>query len=145
MTLPAGVRALTTASALILDVSAANGYELVSINMPERVWRRVVATSDDVEGNVEVQSVLDAATYEIVVRCKGANTGAVETLRSNLLTAFETRSWYLEVTIDGHTRTWKANRADSVTSTAEKMLLHAWMREVTLRVPVQPRPNEGAS
>lgn len=144
MTLPVSVRALTTASALILNVSVANGYEIVSIAMPERQWKRTAVESDDVEGDVEVQSVLSAAVYEIVVRCKGANTAAVETLRSNLLAAFETRSWYLEVSIDSHTRTWKANRASSVTA-AEKMVLHAFMREVTLRVPVQPRPNEGSS
>lgn len=145
MTLAVGVRALTTASVQILDVSVANGYELVAITMPERQWRRTVADSDDVEGDVEVQSVLAVATYEITVRCKGASTAAVETLRSNLLAAFETRSWFLEVTIGGVTKTWKANRADSVTHTDEKMVLHAFMREVTLRVPVQPRPNEGAS
>jgi hypothetical protein len=128
---------LSLASAEILAVSVANGYDIASIEFPERRWRRSVVEAEDVQGDVETQSVLSSATYQVVVRCKGSSSSNVETKLTNLLTAFENRVYLLEVTLDGVTKTWRANRADSVTS-AEKMVLHNFMREVTLRVPVQP-------
>lgn len=140
MSLAVGVRALASnGTTEVLSLTVATGYELISLTMPERTWRRRVATAEDVEGDVEVQSVLEAGTWEIQLYVKGSSTSQVETRRASLLAAVEARVWYLEVTIDGVTTKWKANRADSVTS-LEKPYLHNLMKIVTIHVPVQPRP-----
>ena len=116
-------------------------YELVSVTMAERTWRRHVVNSMDVEGDVELQSVLDSGVYEIELRCKGISTADVNTARTNLLVAIEQRAFLLQVTVDGVSQTWQARRADSITS-QEKFFMFEYMRPMTLRIPVQPRTTQ---
>lgn len=140
--LAVGVRLLTAAGALELDLTEANGYLLIPpTGLADRRWRRQVVVSDDVEGDVETQSVLESGLYEVSVMVSGSSGSQVDTRVSNLLAAAEPRRWRLEVTMDGVVRTWTANRADSTRSTDPRMIA-ARRVPVTLRVPVQPRSLE---
>jgi hypothetical protein len=139
MAIVIGLRALQAdGSTLILDM-AGTGYEIEALTLADRTFRRAVAVSPDVEGNIELQSVLDAGVYELTMRVVGSTTASCISRRQSLINAVETRSWVLEVTIDGDMTKWKANRADSVTS-QERMYLHNHIRPIVIRVPVQPTP-----
>jgi hypothetical protein len=139
MAIVVGLRALQSdGSTLILDMAGA-GYEIVNLTLADRTWRRATTTSPDVEGDIELQSVLESGVYEIELRVVGLTTASCITRRTSLMNAVETRSWVLEVTIDGAMTKWKANRADSTTS-QERMMLHNHIRPMVIRVPVQPTP-----
>jgi hypothetical protein len=124
---------------LILNMGSSSSYEYESLTLADRTYRRATAVSPDIEGNVELQSVLDAGVYELSLRVIGSSTADVNSKRATLLAAVETRSWVLSVGIDGSITKWKANRADSVTS-QERMYLHNFIRPMVIRVPVQPTP-----
>lgn len=131
------MRVLTTGSSLILDV-ASPSYRMTALTMPDRTWRRTTAESPDVEGDIELQSVLAAGTLQAEFDIVGTSTADAEAKRNALIAAVETREWNCEVTIDGATRTWRAHRADTATVT-EGPYLRAYMRKVSVRIPVQPR------
>lgn len=136
------VRLLDADGDLVLDLTEANGYRLIPpFGVSERRWRRQVVVGDDTEGDVETQSVLEAATYELTVWVWGSSGSQVETRITNLLAAAEARRWQLEETCDGVTTVWAANRADS-TRSKDRNLIAARKVPVALRVPVQPRPVE---
>lgn len=135
-----GVRALDRDGVLVLDITDP-AYELVSVSQPDRRFRRSVVTAEDVEGDVEVQRVLDSAVYELELRVKGSTTALVETRRAALLAAVEARSWRLEITLDGVVQTWLARSADTATG-LEKVDLYQRQRPMVARIPVQPRTIE---
>lgn len=130
----------TTADVSILVLSKPV-YEFESIEMPERTWRRATVDAPDVEGNVEVQSVLDAGFLQISMRVKGSTSAAVTASRATLISAVENRTYRVKITIDGVVQTWTAYRADSITS-QERLYLHSFIRPIQLRIPVQPRTVE---
>lgn len=135
-------RLLDSAGVLVLDATEAAGYLAAPPwGVTGRTWRRSVVTADDVEGDVEQQSVLAASVYQLGFIVTGATGAQVETRISNLINAAEARSWRLEVTLDGVVRTWLANRADS-TRSYDRSFLAARRVPVTLRVPIQPRALE---
>lgn len=136
----ASLQCLDDTGTLVLDVDAP-GYEIVAVDMPGRQWRRVVVTSDDVEGDAETQSVLASATLQLAVRVLGSTWAQVITRRDNLRNAVEQRAWQCAVTIEGSTDTWVARRADTDWSPAREEIAN--LRGVlTIRVPVQPRTLE---
>jgi hypothetical protein len=124
---------------VILDLTIAAGYRVQDVTMPERKWRRSVVASDDVEGDVEVQSVLDSGVYQVNLLVVGDSAWDIEGRRVTLLAAAEQRAYLLEVTTDDLVTVWQARRADSSTSVAVE-----WdgvtSRPVVLQIPVQPRP-----
>lgn len=126
---------------VVLDVSQANGYQVVSLGTVERQHRRSVAEADDVEGDQEVQAVLAGAVLAVQVRVLGSSQSQVETRRLSLVAAAEQRSWKCETSIGGVVDTWLARKADSSTGREQVSVLNV-QREVGLRIPVQPRTVE---
>lgn len=129
------------AGSLVLDLSVANGYQLAPGIMQDRSWKRSVAAADDVEGDREVQAVLDSGVWQQPLRVVGSSTSQVETRLQNLLNAVERRDWRWEVTIDGHVRTFMAATTNTSIGLATNDLVH-FKRPVTLLIPVQPRTLE---
>lgn len=133
-------RILTTANAVILDLSTTNGYWLVDLVVPQQVRRRDVVVSPDMAGEVERQSVLDAAVVEMRVSCRAANASAAWTLYDNLWDAVngDVRRFRLETTIHGRVEKWEAYRASAwrLDTDPDRMALH--LRDVSLTVPVFP-------
>lgn len=126
---------------VLLELGDDVGFVVESVVMPDRVWRRSLVTADDVEGDVEQQSVMESGRYQLVVNVVGDSHADVEAKRSDLLAVAEVRSYLLQVTIEGQTMTWKARRADSSTGQEQADLI-GMRRVVTLQVPVQPRTVE---
>lgn len=124
-----------TSGTLVLDLSAANGYQLMAGVMADRVWRRVTVESPDVRDDVELQSVLAAGRWAQPLRVVGITTAQVEARCAALIDAVSARSWLWEVTIDGHARTYRARRADTTTGLETNDLVHH-KRPMTLTIPV---------
>lgn len=127
---------------VILTLSEANGYEIVSLDALERRHRRTIVTDDNVESAVIVQDVLDLATYGLQVRVVGATSSLVRDRRHALLAAVERRHWRLEVTIDGVVETFVARGKADTTTSREWVDAHRRRRHVQIRVPVDPRSLE---
>lgn len=126
---------------VVLDLTDAAGYEIGTITMPARTWRRSIVTADDVEGDEEQQAVLDAGIYQLTLKVRGSSHSQVDTRRANLIAAVEQRRYLLEVTVEGQTMTWRARKADSSTGTEQHDLI-GMTRPMTLQIPVQPRTVE---
>ena len=93
------IRILSSSGTLVLDVSEANGYYLVDLGVPERTWRRIVATSPFVDGDQLVSAVLEAGAFNPSVRVSGDSWVQVDTRRLALIDAAEQFSFLLEVTV----------------------------------------------
>jgi len=135
--LDASVRILTSAGALVLDLTEAAGYDLVDLGVPDRTWRRVTATSPFVDGEHLVAAVLEAGAHTMAYRVSGANWGQVQDRRQVLVDAVEAWAWLLEVTIGGVRYLWAASRSDS-SGPLEKFAAIAGQNIITIKVPVQP-------
>jgi hypothetical protein len=127
---------------VILTLSEANGYEIVSLEPLQRRHRRTILTDDNVESAVIVQDVLDLATYGLQVRVVGATSAQVRDRRNALLAAVERRLWRLEVTIDGVVETFLARGRADTSTRREWVDAHRARRHMQIRVPVDPRPLE---
>lgn len=136
------VRILDSTGVLALDLSEANGYHLRAVMMPELVRRRDVVTSPDMDGEVERQSVLDAAVIELLVSCRGASGSAAWDLYDALYDAVVDgdRQYRLETTMHGRVDVWDARRAIAwrLDTNPSRMRLHH--RDVSMLIPVQPTP-----
>jgi hypothetical protein len=125
---------------VVLALSAANGYDLVSVAGGDRTWRRSLVVADDVEGEVEQQSVLEAARLEVVTLITGASHAQVETRRVNLVNAVEQRLFRVRLTVEGVVTTWATTgRADQVYP-MDRHYLYARRRVANLSIPIAPRP-----
>lgn len=133
-------------STVTLDLTETNGYFLRSILIPEEVRRRDVVTSPDIAGEVERQSVLDAAVLEVLVSCRGANASGAWTLYDSLKSALngDTRQFRVETTIHGRVRTWDARRALAWRLDSDKSRMRLHHRDVSMLIPVHPVPEEEA-
>lgn len=136
------IRILDTTGTLVLDLSEANGYHLRSVAMPELVRRRDVVTSPDIEGEVERQSVLDAAVLEILVSCRGASASAAWDLYDALFDAVVDgeRRYQVETTMHGRVDVWDARRAMAWRLDSDKSRMRLHHRDVSMLIPVQPTP-----
>ncbi len=137
--LDASVRILNSAATVVLDLTEAGGYDLVELGVPDRTWRRVVATSPFVDGEHLVAAVLEAGAHTMAVKVSGATWAQLQTRRQALVDAVEAWSWLLEVTISGVTYLWRASRSDT-SSPLDKFPAMARQAVVTVKVPVQPTP-----
>ena len=136
------MRLLDTTGTLVLDLSEANGYHLRSITMPELVRRRDVVTSPDVEGEVERQSVLDAAVLEVLVSCRGATASAAWDLHDALYDEVVDgpRRYRVETTMHGRVDVWDARRVMAWRLDTDKSRMRLHHRDVSMLIPVQPTP-----
>lgn len=135
-------RILDTTGTLVLDLSEANGYHLRSLAIPDMVRRRDVVTSPDVEGEVERQSVLDAAVLEVVVSCRAATATAAWDLYDALYDAVVEgeRRYRVETTIHGRVDVWDARRAMTWRLDSDKSRMRLHHRDVSMLIPIQPSP-----
>lgn len=112
------------------------------INLGRRTWRRRVATSDYVAGEVETAATLDQ-TRDVVLRfrCRAATESALKTLVTSLVAAVEASTWDLILTV-GSTAwpTMACTRADTDVAFD---VLHA--RGLTASVYVYTTRNPNAS
>lgn len=137
--LDASVRILSSAGALVLDLTEAGGYDLVDLGVPDRTWRRVTTTSPFVDGEHLVAAVLEGGSHTMAYRVSGATWSQLQTRRQALVDAVEAWSWLLEVTIGGVRYVWRATRADS-SGPIDKFQAMATQNVITIKVPVQPTP-----
>lgn len=99
---------------LILDVSAANGYDVVSIARGDKVWRRQTVTSPWVAGRMVTQAVLDSMTAVVTVRARSTTWSGLQTLMNTLVAAFENPAFVLSVNLGGGiVEKWMCEMADS--------------------------------
>ena len=138
--LDAAVRILDSAGTLVLDLTEAAGYDLVDLGVPDRAWRRVVATSPFVDGEQLVAAVLEAGAHTMAYRVSGATWSQLQTRRQALVDAVEVWAWLLEVTVAGVRYVWRASRADT-SGPIEKFAAMATQNIITIKVPVQPTPS----
>ena len=123
------------------DSSAASRYELISAGETGARRRRDVATSPYVDYEAEINSVRDALTYQLVVRCVGTSTADCRALRDALTAAAEQSTWQLHVTLDGVTDAYACHAADwqlnAGPASSETGLLLGYRVEVTLTIPAK--------
>jgi len=136
------LRVLTTGNALTLDLTVANGYVIKSLAMPALARRRDVVASPDMTGEVERQSVLDAAELEVQISCRGANDSAAWTAYDTLASALNgsTRRFRVETTMRGRTEKWEATRAKTWRLNSDPRLLARQHHEVSFVLPIFPLP-----
>jgi len=137
--LDASVRILSSAGALVLDLTEAGGYDLVDLGVPDRTWRRITTSSPFVDGEQLVSAVLEGAAHTLAIQVSGSTWAQMHTRRQSLVNAVEAWAWLLEVTIGGTHYTWRASRADS-SGPLEKFAAMTHKCTLTLKVPVQPTP-----
>ena len=132
---------------VVLDLAEADGYVIRGISMPEMVRRRDVATSPDMDGEVERESVLDAAVLELVVSCRGVDADDAWDLYDALYDAVNgaTRAFTVETTMHGRVELWDARRAIAWRLDTDKARMVLHHRDVSLMLPVHPVPTVGGS
>ena len=133
---------LTTAEATVLDLTTANGYILKSLTLPALSRRREAVASPDAAGDVERQSVLDAAILEMVVSVRGTSDSDAWGNYDDLYNAAAAGAarFKIRTTMRGRVDLWTANRATAWALNGDPQLLRNRHLEVTVRVPVQPSP-----
>lgn len=131
---------LDAAGTLVLDMTVANGYEIVGLNPGDRTWRTIDTQSPFVDGTHTIASVLDSNTLEAVFRIRGVTWVVVEQRYQALLAAISQQSWLFSETSEGVSKVWRTSRpADSVSHvTAEDLALKR--RDVSVPIRVQPTP-----
>lgn len=122
--------------AVVFDQSSSS-YQLLSISPAGVRRRRVTVTAPDVHGAAELASVLDEASYGMLIRCYGTDMAGAQSLIDAIAAAVGQRSWVLGVTLDGSSRSWQARAADWVAALEPGLAWRGW-RDVTLTVPVAP-------
>lgn len=116
------------------------GYELVSVGMPDEVWRRMTVTSPFVDGEFEVQAALAAGKLECIVRVKGDSWSQVEARRLALRATWaDSPEFLVRLTRSGVAVTYRARRPDVSGSVATIDRANN-RRELLLSFPVQPNP-----
>ena len=132
----------TLAGVTTLALTTANGYRLREMTLPIVSRRRDVVASPDMDGDVELQSVLDGAVLEMLVTCTGTNDPAAWTAYDNLYSAVcgATRRFLMVTTMRGYTKTWTSGRATDWRLTSNAALLRQRHLEVAFRLPVYPVP-----
>lgn len=133
------VQCLDSSGALVLDLET-GGYEVVSLRIGDRTWRRVTVTSPWVDGDSEVQSTLASRQIDLVVRVRGTTWVQVEQRRAALESAVaDAPSWQFKESIEGVQRVWRAFRADMASEAAAVEVVNL-ARLVSVTIPVQPTP-----
>jgi hypothetical protein len=135
--LDASVRILTNASAVVLDLTEANGYYLVEVSTPDRTWRRITVHSPYADGEFPVAMVLEGGMHGFICRIDGSSQAQINTRRQALVDAVEVWSWLLEVTIGNSRSVWRATRGDS-SFPLDKYMAMAGQSTYIAKVPVQP-------
>ncbi|MCR6649700.1 MAG: hypothetical protein NVV70_16775 [Cellulomonas sp.] len=120
-----------------LDLEDPGKFELVSIAMAGRSWRRYTVEGRYQHGRAFIGAVLDTATLVVVVRVLGASWSAVNTRRVALFDALAQPAYEVAVAVEGVTETWTAEPAD-ITGGLDKFQAMASRQEYTLQIPVYP-------
>lgn len=131
----------TSAGATVLSIASTSHttYTVVSAAPIEETRQRAVITSPDMHGEAEISSVLGAATYGLVIKCRGASWAAVWSARNTLRNAAVANRWRLTVAIGGASETYEACAAN-VSSPFNAEQIAACVLDVTLSIPVHPVP-----
>lgn len=138
--LNAAVRIFDTSASLVLDITEANGYELVMVSNPDRTWWRLTTHSAFADGEFPIAMRLEQGSYGLVILVKGATQAQIATRIKTLVDAVEAWSWLLEVTIGNSRVLWRATRADS-SNPLDKYQAMAGQTTITVTIPVQPTPS----
>lgn len=120
-----------------LELETPGVWELVSIQMPARTWRRNTVEGSYQHGRALVSAVMESATLTVVVRCLGDSWEDVEDARKALFGALAQRAYTVTVKVEGEIGTWDAEPAD-ITGGLEKFQAMAGMQEYVLTIPVYP-------
>lgn len=139
--LAVGVAFLNAAGAVVLDLTAAGGYDLVSIEAGGRTWRRSVVTADDVESEVVQSEVLEAVRQQVVTLVTGATHAQLETRKLALINAAEQAAGArLRITLEGVVTTFRMTGRSDSSFTWDRHYLYGKRRIASLSVPTDPRP-----
>lgn len=137
----------TAAGTTILDLVSTAGYDVVSVGEGDRVWRRLTAQSDWVEGRIKSAAVLDVMSATVVVRCRSTTQAGLRTLVANARAAFETTAttapdFVLWVNIGGQTEKWACECADSTLGDSaesyDQFEFIAFRQTLTFTIPRAP-------
>lgn len=129
---------MTVQSAAIDDLSITSaslqldgeGFEGVGAT-----WRRQVATSPFVHGEVQVHAVKDAQKLTGKIWCLGATHAQARAAANGLIDAVSETRYFLTQTVDDVTTTWTCYQADYQEGNATRYL-RAHAIPVTLTIPV---------
>lgn len=119
-------------------------YDIIqdSLVVGQMTWRREVATSPYVHGEVEVGAVRAAGQVAMTVRVSAADQSALQTAIDNLIDAVSVQSYTLSISLDGTAYTWTCGRA-SYSVTFDVGMYRGKRARVALVVPRHPVPVAG--
>lgn len=136
-------RLRTLAGDLMFDMHDHDaGYCLRSpIELADEVWVRDVEESRYLDGDAETHARLAAGRIVVGVHLDGVSWVQVEQRRLALRAAYiSVPAFLLDVTLEGVTQTFRANRPDVSSLSVESGDLGVKRRTVQLSFPVQPNP-----
>lgn len=136
-------RLRTLAGALMFDLHDHDaGYCLRSpIEMTDELWVRDVEESRYLDGNAETHARLAAGRIVVGSRIEGTSWVEVEQRRLAIRAAYiAVPQFLLDVTLEGVTQTFRANRPDVSSLEVDSVNLLLKRRTISLTFPVQPNP-----
>lgn len=95
-----------------LDLNAPGAYEAVGFGPGQTTWRRSMASSRWVHGEVLTHATKGLGSMPLRVRVLGASAAALDTNTAALIAAFEQWTYDFTAVVDGVTHTWRCMPAD---------------------------------
>ncbi|MBO9555614.1 hypothetical protein [Cellulomonas sp.] len=120
-----------------LTITEGPDYELVTVTVGDRTWRRRTAEGPYMHGRVLLGAVLETTSLDIVIRCKGATYVAAQNRLGSLLAYVQRLEHQVTVYVDGHFTTYTCEPADSSAPLEKFRAMRGW-QEVTLSIPIAP-------
>lgn len=118
----------------------AAGYDVMApVEMPDEAWSRLSAESPYVDGEFETAARLAGGRLSVSVKISGESWVQVEQRRLAARAAYVSApSFLLDVTLEGVTQTFRANRPDVSSLSVDTSDLYVKDRVIVLSFPVQP-------
>lgn len=134
------LRSLDGATTLIQLHDHAAGYDILGpIEVSGEAWSRQTTSSLYVDGEFPTAERLAGGTVSVAVLIQGATWPIVEARRLAIRAAYiALPTFLLDVTLEGVTQTFRANRPDVSSLAVAPSDLHLKERALTLSFPVQP-------
>jgi hypothetical protein len=131
-----------------LDLQQSGVYEILPGTGPgAMVWRREVARSPMVHGEVLVGAVKDVEIAQLRIRVTGTTASQLWSRVGDLTAAFEQFQYDLSLVIGGVTFTWVCQCADWTSGDGgefQKFHLMSHQTDVTFQIPRHPVPTAGS-
>jgi hypothetical protein len=131
------------AGATLIDLhDHAGGYDVLApVEFPDEAWSRLTVESPYVDGEFETAARLAGGRVSVGVLVEGVTWAQVETRRLAIRSAYLAHpSFLLDVTLEGVTQTFRANRPDVSSLGVAPADMARKERRFTLSFPVQPNP-----